>query len=496
MSISWVLRSVLREISCTGLSYDPHGRAAPTRRARRLRADADRFHRGARRGVLPPFRRAQGDVDLAPIYERHDPDELDTALASARRSTATAAAASCGGSRARATSATSLARRRSGRRARGEADGDGRRRGDPLPDAQAAADERGGPRPARADRGRAERAHRGAPQRAPLQAAQVVQRETERLGADNYTELYRRFGYPLDDLAGQCRACSPRRRSSGRTRATASSARASASGSARSSAGTSGAPGAARRGTRRSRPIGCCRRWRGRSPTSASTSARQENVELDLEERPNKDPARVLPPIEVPGPRHPRDQAAGRAGRLARALPRGRAHRALRAHRRSLSPEERRLGDNAVTEGWAMLLEHLTIEPVWLERRLDFPRPHEFAAEGATQLLWLVRRYCAKLLYEIEFHAAADLPRCGRATSSCSPTQRRSSPATPTISPTSTTASTRRSTSARGRSRRSCARTCARGSATPGSRAARRARCSASCGRRARSRPPTRCSGK
>lgn len=55
-----------------------------------------------------------------------------------------------------------------------------------------------------------------------------------------------------------------------------------------------------------------------------------------------------------------------------------------------------------------MLLEHLTFDPVWLERRLDFPRPFEFAAEGAVQLLWIVRRYCAKLLYELEYHAAPD----------------------------------------------------------------------------------------
>ena len=75
----------------------------------------------------------------------------------------------------------------------------------------------------------------------------------------------------------------------------------------------------------------------------------------------------------------------------------------------SLSPEEKRLGDNAVTEGWAMLLEHLTFDPVWLERRLDFPRPYEFAAEGAASLLWYVRRYCAKLIYELEFHAAPDV---------------------------------------------------------------------------------------
>jgi len=46
---------------------------------------------------------------------------------------------------------------------------------------------------------------------------------------------------------------------------------------------------------------------------------------------------------------------------------------------------------------------------VWLQTRLAFSRPLEFAAEGATQLLWLVRRYCAKLLYEIEYHAAPDV---------------------------------------------------------------------------------------
>src|SRR5207302_10503290 len=35
---------------------------------------------------------------------------------------------------------------------------------------------------------------------------QVVHREAERLGAPNYTELYRGgFQYPLDDLADQCR---------------------------------------------------------------------------------------------------------------------------------------------------------------------------------------------------------------------------------------------------------------------------------------------------
>src|SRR5205823_2871126 len=73
-----------------------------------------------------------------------------------------------------------------------------------------------------------------------------------------------------------------------------------------------------------------------------------------------------------------------------------------------LDMEWRRLGDNAVTEGYAMLLQHLVDEPAWLRRRLDFPRPNEYAAEGAAVLLFFVRRYCAKLVYELEFHASAE----------------------------------------------------------------------------------------
>ena len=79
------------------------------------------------------------------------------------------------------------------------------------------------------------------------------------------------------------------------------------------------------------------------------------------------------------------------------------------AHTRAdLSIEERRLGDYAVTEGWAMLFEHLVQDAAWLNRRLDVPRPAEFVAESASGLLYLVRRYCAKVLYELELHQAAD----------------------------------------------------------------------------------------
>jgi hypothetical protein len=242
-----------------------------------------------------------------------------------------------------------------------------------------------------------------------LQAAQVVQRETRRLGADNYADLHRSFGLPLDDLAEQCR----------RLLADTDDLWVEAGDRFfRSRVGLG-------LGEIKRWDVG--RAWRGAAwdasfprdqmlPALEGTLAElgidlraQQNVELDLEERPNKDPRAFCAPIEVPGrvvlvlkPQGGPDDW--------RALFHEAGHTEHFAHTdASLSPEERRLGDNAVTEGWAMMLEYLTTDPVWLERRLDFPRPYEFAAEGAVQLLWIVRRYCAKLLYELEFHAAEDL---------------------------------------------------------------------------------------
>ena len=246
-----------------------------------------------------------------------------------------------------------------------------------------------------------------------LQAAQVVQRETQQLGAANYADLYRSFGFPLDDLAEQCRRL---------LADTEDLWEEAGDRFFRSRLGIG-------LGELKRWDLG--RAWRGADwdaafPAEAMLPALevtlaelgidlrgQENVELDLEERPNKDPRAFCSPIEVPervvlvmkpqgGPADWRTlfHEAGHTEHFAHTAP-------------SLSPEERRLGDNAVTEGWAMLLEHLTIDPVWLERRLDFPRPYEFAAEGATELLWLVRRYSAKLLYELEFHTAEDLTALG-----------------------------------------------------------------------------------
>jgi hypothetical protein len=134
----------------------------------------------------------------------------------------------------------------------------------------------------------------------------------------------------------------------------------------------------------------------------------QSNVHIDVEQRPLKTPRAFCAPIEVPEKVMLVIQPMGGPDDW-RALFHEAGHTEHFAHTSAdLSVEERRLGDNAVTEGWAMLFQHLTDEPAWLTRRLDFPRPEEFAAEGATGLLYFVRRYCAKILYELQFHAAED----------------------------------------------------------------------------------------
>ena len=111
----------------------------------------------------------------------------------------------------------------------------------------------------------------------------------------------------------------------------------------------------------------------------------QRNIELDLEPRPQQVAAGVLLADRGAGTRRARASSRWAGRRLAGALPRGRPRRALRAHlarpaRRGAAARRRRrhrgLGDAA---------QHLVDEPEWLKRRLDFPRPDEFAAEGAIE---------------------------------------------------------------------------------------------------------------
>ena len=244
-----------------------------------------------------------------------------------------------------------------------------------------------------------------------LEASEIVQRAVRDLGFDNYLELYRKAlpSSALDDLATQCRAL---------LASTERLYEEAADRLFRSRVGIGLAEAKRWDIPRLMRapewdPLFPADRM---LPALESTLAdlgidlhAQENVHLDLDERPNKSPRAFCAPIEIPDKVILVIQPIGGPDDW-RALFHEAGHTEHFANTsRALSMEEKRLGDSAVTEGWAMLMQHLTDDPEWLTRRLDFARPQDYAVEGATGLLYFVRRYSAKILYEIEFHAAEDV---------------------------------------------------------------------------------------
>jgi hypothetical protein len=77
--------------------------------------------------------------------------------------------------------------------------------------------------------------------------------------------------------------------------------------------------------------------------------------------------------------------------------------------RPDLPMEFRFMGDNSVTEGFAMLFDHLMQDAGWLERYtgLDRKRAPEFLRTAGFEELHFLRRYCAKLIYETQLYGGA-----------------------------------------------------------------------------------------
>jgi hypothetical protein len=272
-----------------------------------------------------------------------------------------------------------------------------------------------------ADRGRRERLDRALWEATEqhlnplyLDGVEIVRRELPALGASSYVELYERFGFRLRELAAQCRAFlddTERLYEEHMDRAS------------RELLGVS-LDELARWDVQR---LLRSPQWDEGFPAEKMVPAlkttladlgidldSQQNIVLDIEQRPQKTPRAFCSPIEVPDKVMLVIQPIGGADDW-----RAFFHEAGHAEHfgntsRALAMEEKRLGDVAVTEGWAMLMQHLTDEPAWLTRRLDFPRPDEYAAEGMLWLLFFVRRYSAKLLYELEFHQAQDVTSMSR----------------------------------------------------------------------------------
>jgi hypothetical protein len=130
----------------------------------------------------------------------------------------------------------------------------------------------------------------------------------------------------------------------------------------------------------------------------------QPGVVLDVERRPRKSPRAFCAPVRVPdevylvlSPVGGRDDYSvlfhegGHTEHYANVDP-------------ALPFEFRHLGDNAITEAFAFLLQHLVENPLWLEHRLGIEDGTEIAGYARAYRLVYLRRYAAKLAYELELH--------------------------------------------------------------------------------------------
>jgi hypothetical protein len=140
----------------------------------------------------------------------------------------------------------------------------------------------------------------------------------------------------------------------------------------------------------------------------------QANVTLDLEQRPGKSPRAFCASVRVPEEIYLVIPRKGGVDDYA-ALFHESGHT---EHYAAVDPglpfEFRHLGDNSVTEGFAFLFEHLIEDPHWLRLVLGEPDSRGYLAYVRASKLIFLRRYAAKLAYELELHAGsrplADMP--------------------------------------------------------------------------------------
>ena len=135
----------------------------------------------------------------------------------------------------------------------------------------------------------------------------------------------------------------------------------------------------------------------------------QRNLKIDATSRPTKNPRAACFAVEVPTDIRLTIKPAGGYDDVA-ALLHEMGHGQHYANTKEHAFEFRYLGEPTVTEAFAFLSEYLLDNQAWLRVHTTMPVPvlKDFVRFEAFHRLYYVRRYTAKLLYEVRLHAGEE----------------------------------------------------------------------------------------
>jgi hypothetical protein len=132
--------------------------------------------------------------------------------------------------------------------------------------------------------------------------------------------------------------------------------------------------------------------------------ARQANIHVDGESRPTKSPRAFCSTPRVPDEIHLVIAPTGGYDDYRAFFHEGGHAEHYAGTDPELPFEFRHLGDSTVTESFAFLLEHLVEDRDWLATQFGSDDPQAAAEHSRAAKLVMLRRYAAKLHYELELH--------------------------------------------------------------------------------------------
>jgi oligoendopeptidase F len=137
----------------------------------------------------------------------------------------------------------------------------------------------------------------------------------------------------------------------------------------------------------------------------------QDNIDLDVEDRPEKEPRPACYMIAVPDDIRVLVKPLGGAEDY-ESLFHEIGHAEHYAHVQATDYEFRILGEDGVTESFAFLFENLFMDPKFLETKANMPADvaRSYVRQGLMADLSSLRYYCALFLFERALHSGAEDP--------------------------------------------------------------------------------------